>query len=397
MKKRVLLLTCLLLLSLGGCGSAGPDALEAGTVCRRPEPVATSLMDDPDVDAGWGDFRCADLREMDLSDMLDDLLTVDFDTKTQWPEALPEGFDPGRLMELGKDPGLGLRTLHAQGITGKGVGIAIIDQALLVDHQEYSGRLRLYQEYHTAANDNASMHGPAVASIALGKTVGAAPEALLYYIADDLGTGTGGSFVRDMSYYAANVDRLAALNQSLPADEKIRVISMSAGYMPDTAGAEEMDAAIQRAREAGIAVVWVSSRDPLMAPYTGMGRTPYGDPNSVSDVRPGMFWEDILYTGEYSGSDGSALLVPMDRRTTAAASGTSEYAYFAEGGSSWMVPWVAGLYALACQVKPDVTFEEFTQAAQATARPVSAVKDGIEYPYGGVLDPAALLECLQNQ
>lgn len=30
--------------------------------------------------------------------------------------------------------------------TGRGVGIAIIDLTLLVDHQEYSGQLRLYEE-----------------------------------------------------------------------------------------------------------------------------------------------------------------------------------------------------------------------------------------------------------
>ncbi len=391
MKKCILLLICLILL-LSSCG-AESGTLEAGTICRHPKAVTTSLMNDPDVDAGWGDFRCADLRGMDLSDSLDDLLSADFDTRTQWPETLPEGFDPAALTELGKDPGLGLRALHAQGITGKGVGIAIIDQSLLVDHQEYGDRLRLYQEYHTAANDDASMHGPAVASIALGATVGAAPEALLYYMADDVGTGTG---ERDMSYYAADIDRLIALNKTLPSDEKIRVISMSIGYMADTAGAEEMDAAIQRARDAGIAVVWVSSRDPLIEPYIGMGRTPYGDPNNISDVCPGAFWEDSLYTGEYRGSDGSALLVPMDRRAVASPAGPEEYAYFAEGGSSWTVPWIAGLYALACQVKPDVTFDEFTQAAQATAHPISAVKDGSEYPYGSVIEPAALLAYLQK-
>ena len=49
-------------------------------------------------------------------------------------------------MELGKDPGLGVRQLQAQGITGSGVGIAIIDQPMLVDHQEYASRLKLYEE-----------------------------------------------------------------------------------------------------------------------------------------------------------------------------------------------------------------------------------------------------------
>ena len=37
--------------------------------------------------------------------------------------------------------------------------------------------------------------------------------------------------------------------------------------------------------------------------------------------------------------------------------GGAEYAYFAGGGMSWAAPYVAGLYALACQVKPEVTFE----------------------------------------
>lgn len=273
-------------------------------------------------------------------------------------------------------------------------GVAIIDQTLLVDHQEYGDRLRLYQEYHTAARDPASTHGPAVASIALGETVGAAPEALLYFIADDVGTGTGRSFVRDMTYYAEDVDRFTALNETLPESEKIRVISMSVGWMPDTPGAEEIEAAIQRARAAGIAVVCVNSRDPLLEPWVGMGRAPYGDPNALEDCRPGAFWEESLYSGEYRGTDGSLLLVPMDRRAAASPVGEAEYAFFAEGGMSWAVPYVAGLYALACQVKPEVTYEEFLSAAQATARPLSVRKGETEYPYGRAVDPAALLEAL---
>ena len=392
MKKRVYPALCLLLALLTACAPPQADALRAGTVCRRPQAVTASLADDPNVDAGWGDFRCADLRSWDLTDMETELFSADFDTRTQWPDSLPAAFAPGRLLELGKDPGLGLRALHEQGITGKGVGIAIIDQTLLVDHQEYANRLRLYQEYHTAAEDDASTHGPAVASIALGETVGAAPEALLYFIADDVGTGTGENFVRDMTYYAEDVDRLVALNETLPEGEKIRVISMSVGWMADTAGAAELEDAIGRARAAGIAVVCVNSRDPLLEPWMGMGRTPYGDPNRRVDCRPGAFWEESLYSGEYRGTDGSLLLVPMDRRTAASPAGAGEYACFAEGGMSWVVPYVAGLYALACQVEPEITYEEFLAAAQATASPVSiSSAEGKEYPYGRVVDPAALL------
>ncbi len=382
-----------LLALLAGCASP-PPILKAGSVCRRPEAAVSFWETDPEADHGLSDLRGADLRDMDLTDMEDILFSADFDTKTQWPDALPESFDPERLLELGKDPGLGLRALHERGITGKGVGVAIIDQTLLVEHREYGDRLRLYQEYHTSSQDPASTHGPAVASIALGETVGAAPEALLYFIADDVGTGTGSSFVRDMTYYAEDVERLLSLNETLPESEKIRVISMSVGWMPDTPGAEEIEAAIQRAREAGVAVVCVNSRDPLLEPWMGMGRAPYGDPNALEDCRPGAFWEESLYSGEYRGTDGSLLLVPMDRRATASPAGEAEYAFFAEGGMSWAVPYVAGLYALACQVKPEVTYEEFLSAARATARPVSVRKGGTEFPYGCVVDPAALLEAL---
>ena len=384
---------CLLLALLTACAPPGAEVLTAGTVCRHPEEAVSLWEQDPEADHGFGDLRGADLRDTDLSGREEDLFSADFDTRTQWPESLPEDFDPERLLELGKDPGLGLRALHEQGITGKGVGIAIIDQTLLVEHVEYGDRLRLYQEYHTAARDGASSHGPAAASIALGKTVGAAPEALLYFIADDLVSDTGD---RDMTHYAEDVDRLVALNETLPEGEKIRVISMSVGWMPDTPGAGELEAAIQRARDAGLAVVCVNSRDPLLEPWMGMGRRRYGSYNSRADLRPGAFWEELLYSGEYRGGDGSLLLVPMDRRTAASPAGAGEYACFAEGGMSWVAPYVAGLYALACQVKPEVTFEEFLSAAQSTASPVSIWKDEeTEYPYGRAANPAALLEALK--
>ena len=389
------LLSVLLLLT--SCALPPPEETAAeGTEIIARCPVAGERETAPQALPSSGDLRGTDLRDLDLTDEAERLFAADFDTRTQWPEKLPEKFDPAQLLEWGKDPGLGLRELHQRGITGKGVGIAILDQTLLTEHQEYGDRLRYYQEYHNAAQEPASAHGPAVASIALGKTVGVAPEALLYYIADDNYRDEGSKFAVDLSYYAEDVDRFTALNETLPDEEKIRVLSISIGWTEETAGAEALEAAIARARAAGIAVVCVNSRDPLLEPWMGMGRRRRGSYNNRADFRPGVFWQELLYSGEFRGADGSLLLVPMDRRTAASPAGAEEYVQFAEGGMSWAVPYVAGLYALACQVKPEVTFAEFLAAAQATANPISIWKDeDAEYPYGRVVDPAALLAALE--
>ena len=157
------------------------------------------------------DLRERDLSTLDLRDSLKDLLYATFDNHTVWPadERMPKEFDRQRILELGKNPGLGVRGLHLRGITGRGVGLAIIDQPLLVDHQEYKDRLRLYEEIHVKPDADASMHGPAVASIAVGKTIGVAPEADLYYI---------GSWTGDRGDNREIHVQLPLLCRSCPAD-----------------------------------------------------------------------------------------------------------------------------------------------------------------------------------
>ena len=127
------------------------------------------------------------------------------------PTGLPAGFDPQQVIELGKVPGLGVRKLHSLGINGAGVSIAIINQTLLVDHQEYADRLKWYEKYN-GKSFPAQMHAPAVASIAVGKTVGVAPQAALYFLADnDMAT---------YSHLAQSVRRIIAINQTLPEGRK---------------------------------------------------------------------------------------------------------------------------------------------------------------------------------
>jgi len=343
------------------------------------------------------DLRGMDLSSLDLRNSLNELQHALFDDETVWPpsERMPAGFDAGRIMDLGRNPGLGIRALHALGITGHGVGIAIIDQTLVADHREYAGQLRLYEEVGYGPDSPASMHGPAVASIAVGKTVGVAPEADLYFIADTMCTDEN-SESADYACLARSVRRIIEINQSLPEGRKIRVLSISIGWMPDSKGYAEIMDAVRAANAAGIFVVTTSLDATNGLSLCPLGREPLADPDAFSSYEPGLFLvKDPARRlfAQVTILQNNCLWVTMDSRTTAEYSGPDDYVFYREGGMSWSVPYVAGIYALAAQVRPDITPDEFWSLALSTGR---TVWNGQTLLVGPIVDPQALIAALQT-
>lgn len=342
------------------------------------------------------DLRSTDLSNLDLSDRKEDLMHADFDSKTEWPSSLPKDFDTKTIMEYGKNPGLDLNTLHEKGITGKGIGIAIIDQVLLTDHEEYKDRLKFYEEIHAA--DETSMHGAAVASIAVGKNVGVAPEADLYYIAVMPSTlNSKNEMVMDFTYQAKAINRILEINQSLPEDKKIRVISMSIGWNKDQKGFKEIDEAVKKAQGQNILVVSSNLSEYYPFDFKGLGRDSLSNPDDINSYTPGTFWEKRFYD-DYQSSEkniDNTLMVPMDSRCTASPTGNSDYVFYREGGVSWSIPYISGLYALSCQVKTDITPEMFFKEAISTGNIKCIEKDGKEYKMGTIINPKQLVEKLQ--
>jgi hypothetical protein len=344
------------------------------------------------------DLRGYDLRSLNLAGREGDLLRSDFDDRTQWPAVLPEGFDLHKILETGKNPGLGVRALHQQGITGRGVGVAILDQALLVEHVEYQDRLRHYEEIHwpSERSPQAQMHGPAVASIACGRTVGVAPEADLYYIAKQNGDSRGGKFDWDFHWLALSIDRVLQINRQLPPEKRIRVISVSVGWAPSQKGYEEVMAATRRASEQGVFVISSSLDSTHGLKLRGLGRDPLADPDQPGSYLPGFFWQEYFLRKPALYGGGSVLLVPMDARTTASPTGASEYVHYDIGGMSWAVPYLAGLYALACQVNPAVTPDQFWKTALETGDTIDCRLEGKAYRLGRIVNPARLMERMKK-
>ena len=383
-------------------------ALPAVSIVRRPGPVDYTFINvhptsvpkvDPDSTEPFQiDFRSSDLTDLDLSRSMDVLDMANYDSQTKWPPAkkLPAGFSVQKTMEMGKDPGLGMKYLHAKGITGRGVGIAIIDQTLLVDHQEYADRLRVYEEAADVTDGwlGTSMHAPAVASIAVGKTVGVAPEADLYFIASGGCNGDANIQNFDFSCLAKDVLRVIAINQGLPEGRKIRVLSMSIGWVSGQKGYQEITAAVDQAEAAGIFVVSSSLSATYGFHFQGMGRDPQSGPDRFNSYLPGYWWAQQFYSGKYNLDN--TLLVPMDARTTASPTGLNAYVFYGEGGWSWSIPYLAGMYALAWQVHPGVTPQEFWSTALQTGKTSQIKHAGKQYSFGVILDPQALIAALQK-
>jgi hypothetical protein len=339
------------------------------------------------------DLRSANLTHLDLSNSKTDLLHAIFDSKTQWPAAdkMPADFDWQTIMEIGEDPGLGIRELHNQGITGKGVNIAIIDQPLIIDHTEYPGRIRLYEEINILPGTPSQMHGPAVTSIAVGKTAGVAPDANLYYIATWMFDPTSSSKELTYTFMTKAIRRIIEINKGLPNDQKIRVISMSIGLDPSITNHDEFITAIEEAEAAGIFAIHVSLDTTHGWSYMGMGRSPLSDPNDFEAYKPADWWAQDFYNGRLQAN---TLLIPMDSRTTASPTAKEDYVFYRQGGMSWTVPYLAGMYALAAQIKPEITPDEFWDAAIRTGRTIQIQHEEKDYEFGIILDPQALIETI---
>ncbi len=171
MKRLSRLAACLLALTLTACtaaetavpaATAPPTAAPAPTAAPTAAPRATPL---PYDDLSYvPEFRFQQKRTYQPDEYnrlyLD---TYSFNDRTVLVGAEDE---TAALLEAGRDPGLGVRSLQARGITGQGVKIAIIDQSLLTDHPEISGAIATYCETGIDSGLNeGTLHGPAVASI----------------------------------------------------------------------------------------------------------------------------------------------------------------------------------------------------------------------------------------
>ena len=296
----------------------------------------------------FDDVRWKDMSKLNFSNRKGLIATLRFNQKTVWPELarMSPGEKPEKLLKDAMNPGLGVRRLHRQGITGKGINVAIIDQPMYLDHPEFAGKVVAYHD--VGCGSESSMHGPAVASLLVGTNCGTAPDARVYYVAAP-------SWTKDAAYQAEALYWIIQQNEGLSEAEKIRVVSVSAAPSGPGSPFEKhnkmWDRACRRAEAAGILVLDCTSHHGFIGKCWYNARVP----ESVSACTPG----DPRYG--YHTTDH--LLVPSAPRTTAEEydKGDCSYQYCGTGGLSWSIPYCAGVLALGWQICPDLPPERMRE------------------------------------
>ena len=94
-------------------------------------------------------------------------------------------------------------------------------------------------------------------------------------------------------------------------------------------------------------------------------------------------------------SRNKKILVPTGYRITACETGEQDYAYYSQGNLGWGVPYLAGVAALAKQVKPNLDMKDFFWFARKTADKIT-VKDskGKQYTVKYFINPKRLINSL---
>ena len=303
------------------------------------------------------DVRWANLTSIDDTLTYEKIATLTYNKDSKFKKHIT---DAEQIMENAKNPGLGVRSLHEQGITGKGINIAIIDQNLPGQHPEYKGKIAKYKDVGCKQPEyKGSMHGPGVLSLLVGQTIGTAPEAQIYFAAAP-------SWTADAKYEADALNWIIEENRLLPKDNKIKVVSISASLSgpgsPFKKNNNLWDEALKVAEQEGLIVLDCSQNHGFIGPC-------YYDRNHPDDVQqckvgwPNKVINDSLKYPSYK------IFAPCSGRTVAEEyiEGSNYYQYCGKAGLSWSIPYVAGVMAMGWQIKPDISGAEMISILLKTA------------------------------
>ncbi|MFJ4159219.1 S8 family peptidase [Microbacterium testaceum] len=287
----------------------------------------------------------------------------------------------------------GVDNAHQQGLTGKGVKVAVLEKQINPDLPVFEGRsLKVFDQplcvnkttVATTEATSASVHGTTMAAYVIGNGTGAggvrgiAPDAdvTFYGYGEDDGPSCNTADGAQITEFAAGVKQAT--------DDGAKIIFTSIGGTARVDDAPAVAYAISHG-----AVIIAASINP------GVLGARYDDLGSFNGV---VSATGIDRDGNLQTEDGKPFVIPQ---TTVVAAGVDMPAVGSTGdwstsvgatGSSFAPPIIAGMLALAAQRSPQATGNQLVQALVATTNGAqhtpTRTEDG--YGYGAAWLPSLL-------
>ena len=275
-----------------------------------------------------------------------------------------------------------LKSIHDQGITGKGVTIAVLDGAVNPNIPELRGAN--IQDRMPCVKDSAPenmAHGTTVAQILVSPEFGVAPDATLYTYTLPLHGDASNCTLSGWTGEAEN-DTPLLIEQAI--NDGADIISISSTYSKNES--QGMRWAISRAALSGVPIVAGAGNDRTRDPDNSLGM--WGGVIGVSALDKDGNFADYSNYGE--GITLSAVGVVVGRSTL-------DNQLKEASGTSFAAPMVAGFLALAWQRFGDggVSARQVLQAMVATAWGTNGQWN--ERTGYGEINPAALLSADPSQ
>ncbi|HJD06077.1 MAG TPA: hypothetical protein IAB72_04335 [Candidatus Onthoplasma faecipullorum] len=328
----------------------------------------------------WG-FCNKDMSKYDLSKLdKEHMAMLTFNSSTIWPSAdkMPKDFNPQVILERGKNPMLGIRELHKQGITGKGIVVACMDSCLNNSHIEFSNaNIHIKDEVKQEPN----FHGEGVLSNLLGKNIGVAPDVECYYYAVHFWRGE--KFIELYTRYLDDI--INKIKSGIPIKALIRSGALYSRdvyekYKDKNWCKEEIITAYGSIENFEKVLLKVDELERLGCVLVDSLKFElsfscceikyYDDYNNPENYHyPDQFFpknpteKDIASIKSYK----PATLVCGGKVVPEFCSDTG-YKFEQVSCYSWTIPQAVGMYALCLQVYKDLTWNEFCDIAKSTSK-----------------------------
>ena len=302
-----------------------------------------------------------DYSQYNFSDYEQHYYEISFHNTSILPkkEFLPKELDLDRIFEWSNTPVLGIQLLHEQGITGKGVNIAYIDQPLRQTHESIQGKNINYRwlDFDDYQDGGTSMHGISVASLILGDNVGAAPDVNLYFIGHP-------AYSRDQRSHAAAIYEVIEINKTLSKEEQIRLIGFSDNPDSSENNIQAFLDAVEIAKEHGILVLFANNNRATIKPFL--------DRNDPLNYEVGYINSTkVAFPTTYTIGNGQF---------------DNQYTFWPSAGTSWTTPVAISLAAMALQVDPNFDVFKLDEYFLESAYDIEGVK---------IINPVGFIELVK--